>query len=290
MHMPIRGPPWETLHRSLPAGSWQGFAPAGCHEPAFCSLLISSARRTPCLSTMTFIDTVLSHTRGAFAGTSRNVLVAGCIVLFHVLALWALQSGLLRRAAAVFVPVEIISAVVEPLRPAAVPPPPPQPPPTVTRQVVRIRTATPLPAPQLQAVPNPDPAPNAPTAVSAPPAPLPPITAPVTVSAAPAAATPSPPAPLRVDPPSSDAEYLQNPKPTYPPMSRRLGEQGTVSVRVLIGVDGNAQRAEIGTSSGFARLDQAALTTVLKWRYVPGKRAGVAEAMWFTVPIAFALE
>ena len=73
-------------------------------------------------------------------------------------------------------------------------------------------------------------------------------------------------------------------------MSRRLGEQGTVLVRVLIGADGNAQRAEIGKSSGFARLDQAALTTVLKWRYVPGKRAGVAEAMWFTVPIAFVLE
>ena len=90
--------------------------------------------------------------------------------------------------------------------------------------------------------------------------------------------------------PSSDAQYLQNPKPTYPPMSRRLGEQGTVLVQVLIGPDGNAQKGEIKKSSGFSRLDQAAMATVLKWRYVPGKRAGVAEAMWFTVPIAFALE
>jgi len=37
-------------------------------------------------------------------------------------------------------------------------------------------------------------------------------------------------------------------------------------------------------------LDQAALATVMKWRYVPGKRAGVAEAMWFNVPINFVLE
>jgi protein TonB len=29
---------------------------------------------------------------------------------------------------------------------------------------------------------------------------------------------------------------------------------------------------------------------VLRWRYVPGKRAGVAEAMWFNVPINFVLE
>ena len=73
-------------------------------------------------------------------------------------------------------------------------------------------------------------------------------------------------------------------------MSRRLGEQGTVLVQVLIGTDGNAQKSEIRKSSGFSRLDHAALTTALKWRYIPGKRAGVAEAMWFTVPIAFVLE
>ena len=73
-------------------------------------------------------------------------------------------------------------------------------------------------------------------------------------------------------------------------MSKRLNEQGTVLVRVLIGVDGTAQRAEIQQSSSFDRLDQAALATVLKWRYVPGKRAGKPEAMWFTVPIAWVLQ
>jgi protein TonB len=90
--------------------------------------------------------------------------------------------------------------------------------------------------------------------------------------------------------PSSNADYLQNPKPPYPALSKRLGEQGKVVVRVLIGTDGTAQQAEIRQSSGYERLDQAALGTVLRWHYVPGKRAGVPEAMWFNVPINFVLE
>ena len=63
-----------------------------------------------------------------------------------------------------------------------------------------------------------------------------------------------------------------------------------LGVKDLIGVDGNAQQAELRQSSGFDRLDQAALETVRKWRYVPGKRGGVPEAMWFNVPIIFVLE
>ena len=97
-------------------------------------------------------------------------------------------------------------------------------------------------------------------------------------------------APTGLEWPSADADYLQNPKPAYPAMSKRLGEQGRVIVRVLIGLDGVAQQAEIRQSSGFERLDQAALATVQRWRYVPGKRAGVPEGMWFNVPISFVLE
>ena len=73
-------------------------------------------------------------------------------------------------------------------------------------------------------------------------------------------------------------------------MSRRMNEQGKTTVRVLIGADGQPQRAEIAESSGFGRLDDAALATVMRWRFVPGKRGGVAEAMWSTVPIIWVLE
>lgn len=89
--------------------------------------------------------------------------------------------------------------------------------------------------------------------------------------------------------PSSDADHLRNPKAPYPFLSRRMGEQGKVVVRVLIGADGVAQKAEIRQSSGHVRLDESALATALQWRYVPGKRGGVPEAMWFSVPIDFVL-
>ncbi|MEY2618713.1 MAG: hypothetical protein RL522_1715 [Pseudomonadota bacterium] len=97
-------------------------------------------------------------------------------------------------------------------------------------------------------------------------------------------------APARIEWPSSDADYLRNPRPAYPAQSRRLGEQGKVIVQVLIDADGLPQKAQVQQTSGHERLDRAALATVLAWRYVPGKRAGVPEAMWFNVPINFVLE
>lgn len=107
-----------------------------------------------------------------------------------------------------------------------------------------------------------------------------------------AAASPPPAAapPARIEWPSAQAAYLNNPPPAYPALSRRLGEQGRVVLRVRIEVDGTASAAEVRTSSGYERLDRAALEAVLRWRYVPGKRNGVPEAMWFLVPIQFVLD
>jgi protein TonB len=216
----------------------------------------------------------------------RNVLIAGGVVLFHAAALWALQTGLLRRAAEVIVPVEILAEILTPPapveRPPEVKPPPPAPKPVAKQKIA------PPPAPRPVAMPSLPPAPNAPTGVIEPQPAAPPIAAPV--AAMPAPAPVAAPAPAKVELPSTDADYLQNPKPAYPPMSKRLGEQGRILVRVLIGVDGTAKEAQLKQSSGFDRLDQAALDTVRKWRYVPGKRGGVPEAMWFTVPINFVLE
>jgi protein TonB len=90
--------------------------------------------------------------------------------------------------------------------------------------------------------------------------------------------------------PSSEAHGLNNPKPAYPRASRRLNEQGQVMVRVFVTTDGSPQQGEIKTSSGFDRLDQEALRTVMRWRFVPGLRFGTPEAMWFNVPVNFVLE
>jgi periplasmic protein TonB len=221
---------------------------------------------------------------------NRNVVIGSGVVLLHVAALWALQSGLLRRAVEVVVPVEILSEMVTPPQPKIEPPPPPpQPkpePPEPPKQPVIKKVERIPPPPRPVAIPQAPPAPNAPAGVVTPQPPPPPVAAPVAPEPAPA----PPPAPARVELPVSDADYLQNPKPPYPPISKRLGEQGKVVVRVFIGADGSAQKGEIRQSSGFERLDQTALSTALKWRYVPGKRGGVPEPMWVNVPINFVLE
>lgn len=59
---------------------------------------------------------------------------------------------------------------------------------------------------------------------------------------------------------------------------------------MLIGADGLPFSAQLLKSSGFERLDQAAYTAVMRWRYVPGKRNGVPSAMAFNVPINWVLE
>jgi protein TonB len=221
-------------------------------------------------------------------GMKRNVVIAAGVVLFHAALLWALQTGLLRRAVEIIVPVQILSEIIAPAPPPAPPPPQPRPQPQIA-PAVRPAARQPVapPAPQPLAIADPTPTPQAPIGVLTPQPPAPPITTPVALAPA---APPAPPAPPRIVLPSSDADYLANPRPAYPPLSKRLGEQGKVVVRVLIGTDGAAQKAEIRTSSGFDRLDQAALATVQRWRYVPGKRDGVPEAMWFNVPINFVLE
>src|SRR3989344_6060812 len=164
-------------------------------------------------------------------GLSRNTVIVGSVVALHVAGLWALQSGLLRKAAEVIVPAELLTEFIAPPAPPQVTPPP-----------------------------------------------------------APAPAPPAPPAPPKIELPSSDAAYLNNPKPSYPAISKRMGEQGKVVLRVLIGIDGTPQKVEINKSSGFDRLDRQAQEAVMRWRFVPGKRNGVPETMWNLVPVNFVLE
>ena len=72
--------------------------------------------------------------------------------------------------------------------------------------------------------------------------------------------------------------------------ARPLRIAAAVVILVFFDAHGMPKRAEIAKSSGFDRLDQAALSTVQRWRYVPGKRGGVPEAMWFNVPLQFVLD
>ncbi|MEO8656460.1 MAG: energy transducer TonB [Ramlibacter sp.] len=226
----------------------------------------------------------------------RTLLIAAGVVLLHAAALWALQSGRVPRPAAVVVPVTLVSEQVTPPSPVIAPPPPAQqpkrPPPPARKPAPRKTEPARAPPPKALAAPTPLPAPVAPATAPEAPA-LPMAAAPSSEPAGPAGppGPPGPPSsPARVELPSSNASYLQNPAPVYPAISKRLGEQGKVLVRVLIGADGIPQKAELKRGSGFDRLDRSALDYVMKCRYVPGNVGGVPQAMWYEAPVSFVLE
>lgn len=217
--------------------------------------------------------------------TSR-LLVIVAVIGCHVLALWALQNGLLRRVVETIVPVQVLADFMELPQPRVEPAPPPQPRPEPARPRP-VTPRAPVPAPQPEPLPVADAAPQAPIEVAAPVQPEPqPVTAPLASSTPP---TDTPPAPPVIVLPSSNAAYLNNPPPAYPPLSVRLNEQGTVRLRAYVGTNGRASSITVMRSSGFPRLDQAAVESVYRWRFAPGTRDGQPIPMWTEVPVRFQL-
>jgi protein TonB len=91
--------------------------------------------------------------------------------------------------------------------------------------------------------------------------------------------------------PSDMIASLLNAAPAYPDTSRRLREQGRVVVRVLVSLAGEPAQVGIGQSSGFNRLDRAAMDAVQGWHFtlLPTEDDSAQVAQWFSVPINFAL-
>lgn len=98
------------------------------------------------------------------------------------------------------------------------------------------------------------------------------------------------PAPVLRTAPRFDADYLDNPIPTYPPLSRREGEEGRVVLRVFVEPSGLPGRIEVRTSSGFERLDRSAAAAVRRWKFVPARQGDEAVGAWVLVPIVFSLK
>ncbi len=96
--------------------------------------------------------------------------------------------------------------------------------------------------------------------------------------------------PNAVTPPRSDAAHLNNPAPVYPPVSRRSGEQGRVLLDVYILPDGAVGEIKLKRSSGFERLDEAAIRAVRRWKYQPARRGDQPIAWWYVQPIVFFLD
>ncbi|HMM54981.1 MAG TPA: energy transducer TonB [Candidatus Desulfobacillus sp.] len=189
------------------------------------------------------------------------------VLLLHALVFW-----LLLRANVIQLPEQLSVLTVSLIRPVEIAKPqpeptPPRPKPVKTQPVV-------APKPVQLAAPEATPAPAA-AVVPAQPEPAPPV-----------AASPAP----QPTQPRFDADYLDNPKPHYPPLSRRMGEQGRVVLRVHVGADGNPDEVQLHGSSGSPRLDQSALQTVRRWKFVPARLGNEPVAAWVLVPIAFKLK
>lgn len=154
-------------------------------------------------------------------------------------------------------------------------PPEAKPLPVAKPQPVHVSKPAPkTPAPPLEATTSTQPAPAAPVAV------------PAEIKPAP----PAPPVSETVSQARFDADYLRNPSPVYPPLARRMGEEGKVVLRVSVNPLGTADSVEVKTSSGSQRLDEAAQKTVRNWKFIPAKRGDVAVQSFVLVPIIFKLE
>lgn len=197
------------------------------------------------------------------------------IAAFHALAIGALLS---------LGGVQAVIREAEPLLVRLLPPPAPR--------IVEIPRSVPLPTlrpPEIR-IPDPPVIENVVTLRVEPPAPPEPPR-PVVSAAPQPVAVEAPPGPApALDPPRADLAYLNNPPPAYPRASRRAGEQGRVMLRVRVTADGRAEEVEIEHSSGYPRLDEAALRAVRRWRFVPARRGEQSVAAWARVPVHFSLQ
>ncbi|HEY0844607.1 MAG TPA: energy transducer TonB [Noviherbaspirillum sp.] len=207
------------------------------------------------------------------------------VVLAHVAFFYFLQPALVEPAAAKASLHEVVVSFITPEAPAPQPAPQPAKPKTVPVVKKAIsqprRTPPPVdPTPSRQAITTP---PEEPAPASS--SPAAPTAAAAEVPSVPAAA-PAPSVPQTI---TSGIEYVQPPQPEYPPVSRRMGEEGKAVLRVLVNDRGRPERADIQTSSGSARLDEAARQAVMRAVFKPFIENGKAVAAYAIVPIRFQL-
>lgn len=204
--------------------------------------------------------------------------LAGIVALHVVLALGLLSLEPVARSVGLSQPLMVSllsapepeppSASPEPTRPRAREHPPLESPVMAVREVMPAATLASAQPPESIPVSNlsPESAPTKPAEVAA-------------------AASPAPVA--TIVPPRFGAAYLDNPAPSYPALSRRLREHGSVLLRVFVNPEGRAAQVVLLTSSGYQRLDHAAQEVVLRWRFLPARQGERLVADWVQVPIEF---
>lgn len=264
-----------------------------------------------------------SAAAGDSIGPSARAAMVVLVLALHVGGSWALLRHAQRvdRAGTV-TPIEL-SFIVPPAPVPAIVPPQPVPQPAPVPPLAEPPPPLPVPAPPVAQPPEPQPRPRPrpkPVRAKRKPPPAPPVIASATHTPEPAA-MPAPPAPVALPPPPplppplppaapavaaappppppppaprdvaiTAVQYLTPPVLDYPLASRRMQEHGRVQVRVLVDVQGRPREFQIVRSSGFARLDAAALATVRATRFKPYTEDGKPRPFWVLMPLVFELE
>lgn len=218
------------------------------------------------MTTMSF-----SASADASPTPSRKLAPLAAIVVVHLILFYLVQTGMLGKAVHAALPQVVEITFVTPPQPVA-------PPPKTVPVVQHTASVTPPPLPLL-ATPQLEPT------ITPPPQAARPADTPVAAVSAPAVA-PAPPAPA-VPKLVSGVEYLRAPQPNYPQRSRRMGEAGTVVLRVLINERGLAEHVSVEKSSGFDALDDEGRLAVERTLFKPKLEDGKPVAVYALVPINF---
>lgn len=194
--------------------------------------------------------------------TPERIAGIGFVAVLHVIVLWAIVAGLLQRIPKTPPPKEITGTFL-PVKPVTPPPAPKMPVVTVDDPVT---ASVPKPIIDIKD--------DTPTRTDAKPTPIP--------------LTPSTPA--VADTPAMGIAATHT-IPPYPMLERRLGEQGTVTLRLMISPQGVITGAEVVKSSGYPGLDQGAITWVMAhWKYKPAVQNGSPVASQTTAAVMFSLK
>ncbi|HEV7714070.1 MAG TPA: energy transducer TonB [Steroidobacteraceae bacterium] len=198
---------------------------------------------------------------------SRRAIVFAAIVVFHVFLVYALAYGLAHKVIQILAP-PIQTDIIEEVKERDTPPPPP--PPEFERPPVE--------------VPPPEVAIDIPmdTAQS---------TAITDVTDKPVVHAPPPPPPPRNVVHAKMGKNFPSSEDYYPAASKRLGEEGSITVKVCVGPSGKlSEDPSVTQSSGNARLDEGAIKLAKAGRYVAGSVDGAATTECFPYRIKFELK
>src|SRR5262245_51936075 len=198
---------------------------------------------------------------------SRRAIVLVAIIAFHIVLGYLLATGLGAQIIQVIAP-PIQTDIIEEVQQRDEPPPPP--PPEMERPPVE--------------VPPPEVSIDIPVDTQQ-------STAITDVTDKPVPKAPPPPPPPRNVKHASIGKNFPASEDYYPAASKRLGEEGTPTVKVCVGPNGKlSEEPTIAQSSGNTRLDEGALKLAKAGRYNAGTVDGQPATDCFSFRIKFELK